>query len=83
MLIIKSHQGMVVFLRVSSFPVKGMGMNRYICRLQWSDSLDMDLPQSGQESVKAGALVNILPTPKRKHASWYPEEEKGKTLENL
>jgi len=43
----------------------------------------MYLPESGQESVKAGALVNILPTPKSKCTSWYPEEEKYGELENL
>lgn len=58
-------------------------MKRYICRLQWSDSLDMYLSESGQESVKAGALVNILLTPKSKRTSQYPEEEKDKTLANL
>lgn len=71
MLITKSHQCMVVFMRVNSFSVKGPNSEPTSTSVDFTgvNPLDLYLPESGQESVKAAALVNILLNSKSKCTS--------------
>lgn len=78
-MLIQSHQGMAVLLGGKSFPINSQREAEELNLLtQWSSSLGVDLPESGQDPLRAGAS-SLAPkkTPK------YPEGEKGEMLETL